>query len=167
MVFGQIKQTDKAIKTQFDDVKVRHLFDWGHDDQNLFEFVDDLDSTFIVRVKSSRNSNEFILDKKGKIVFIKLKDANLEQSQERVLAKFVWKNKVFQQAKMTITWGKLTLKNKTYSVVKVQVFDWEKESIFKDQMLLITNELVNSFESAFEIYKAYLRRSKIEDVLNF
>ena len=89
----------------------------------MFEFVDDLDSTFIVRVKSSRNSNEFILDKKGKIVFIKLKDANLEQSQGRVLAKFVWKNKVFQQAKMTITWGKLTLKNKTYSVVKVQVFD--------------------------------------------
>ena len=27
IVFGQIKQTDKAIKTQFDDVKVRHLFD--------------------------------------------------------------------------------------------------------------------------------------------
>ena len=167
IVFGQIKQTDKAIKTQFDEVKVRHLFDRGHDDQNLFEFVDDLDSTFIVRVKSSRNSNEFILDKKGKTVFIKLKDAALEQSQERVLEKFVWKNKVFQQAKMTITWGKLTLKNKTYSVVKVQVFDREKESIFKDQMLLITNELVNSFESAFEIYKAYLRRSKIENVFKF
>ena len=167
IVFGQIKQTDKAIKTQFDDVKVRHLFDRGHDDQNLFEFVDDLDSTFIVRVKSSRNSNEFILDKKGKTVFIKLKDAALEQSQERVLEKFVWKNKVFQQAKMTITWGKLTLKNKTYSVVKVQVFDREKKSIFKDQMLLITNELVNSFESAFEIYKAYLRRSKIENVFKF
>ena len=167
IVFGQIKQTDKAIKTQFDGVKVRHLFDRGHDDQNLFEFVDDLDSTFIVRVKSSRNSNEFILDKKGKTVFIKLKDAALEQSQERVLEKFVWKNKVFQQAKMTITWGKLTLKNKTYSVVKVQVFDREKKSIFKDQMLLITNELVNSFESAFEIYKAYLRRSKIENVFKF
>ena len=167
IVFGQIKQTDKAIKTQFDEVKVRHLFDRGHDDQNLFEFVDDLDSTFIVRVKSSRNSNEFILDKKGKTVFIKLKDAALEQSQERVLEKFVWKNKVFQQAKMTITWGKLTLKNKTYSVVKAQVFDREKESIFKDQMLLITNELVNSFESAFEIYKAYLRRSKIENVFKF
>jgi hypothetical protein len=29
-------------------------------------------------------------------------------------------------------------------------------------MLLITNELVNSFEAAFEIYQAYLRRSKIE-----
>ena len=34
-------------------------------------------------------------------------------------------------------------------------------------MLLITNELVNSFESAFEIYQAYLRRSKIENVFNF
>jgi hypothetical protein len=167
IVFGQIKQTDEAIKTQFPDVKVRHLFDRGHDDQNLFEFVDDLDSTFIVRAKSNRNSNEFILDNKGKPVFIKLKDAALEQSQERVLEKFVWKNKVFQQAKMTLTWGKLTLKNKTYSVVKVQVSDREKKTIFKDQMLLITNELVNSFESAFEIYQAYLRRSKIENVFKF
>lgn len=85
-VFGQIKQTDKAIKTQFDDVKFRHLFDRGHDDQNLFEFVYDLDSTFIIRVKSSRNSNEFILDKKGKTVFIKLKNAALEQSQEQILS---------------------------------------------------------------------------------
>jgi hypothetical protein len=157
IVFGQIKQTDEALKAQFPDIKVRHLFDRGHDDQNLFEFVDDLDSTFIVRVKSSRNSNEFILDDKGKEVFIKLTDAALEQTQERVLEKFVWKNKVFPQAKIIIT----------YSVVKVQVFDREKKAIFKDQMLLITNELVDSFESAFEIYQAYLRRSKIENVFKF
>lgn len=167
IIFGQIKQTDEALKTQFSDIKVRHLLDRGHDDQNLFEFVDDLDSTFIVRAKSNRNSNEFILDDKDKPVFIKLTDATLEQTQERVLEKFIWKNKIFQQAKMTITWGKLTLKNKTYSVVKVQVFDREKKPVFKDQMLLITNELVNSFESAFEIYKAYLRRSKIENVFKF
>jgi hypothetical protein len=83
------------------------------------------------------------------------------------LGKFIWKNKVFQQAKMVITWGKVVLKNKTYSVVKIQVFDREKKAIFKDQMLLITNELVNSFDNALEIYPAYLRRSKIENVFNF
>lgn len=167
IVFSQIKQTDEAIKIQFPNVKIRHLFDRGHDDQNLFEFVDDLASTFIVRAKSNRNSDEFTLDDKGRKVFIKLIDANLEQTQERVLEKFVWKNKVFQQAKMNITWGKLTLKNKTYSVVRVQVFDREKKAIFKDQMLLITNELVNNFDSAFDIYQAYLRRSKIENVFKF
>ena len=167
IVFNQIKQTDEALKTQFPDVKVRHLLDRGHDDQALFEFIDDLQSTFIVRVKSNRNSNEFILDQKGKPQFIKLTNAILEQTQERILEKFIWKNKVFQQAKMVITWGKLTLKGKTYSVVKVQVFDREKKAIFKDQMLLITNELVDSFDSAFEIYKAYLRRSKIENVFKF
>jgi hypothetical protein len=167
IVHGQIKQTDDALKTQFPDVKVRHLFDRGHDDQNLFEFVDDLDSTFIVRAKSNRNSNEFILDDKGKPVFIKLTDAVLEQTQERVLEKFIWKNKIFQQAKISITWGKLTLKNKNYSVVKVQVFDREKNTVFKDKMLLITNELIGDFELAFEIYKAYLRRSKIENVFKF
>lgn len=167
IVLGQVKQTDEALKNQFPDVKVRHLFDRGHDDQTLFGFIDDLNSTFIVRAKSNRNSNEFVLDEKGKPQAVKLINATLEQTQERILEKFVWKNKVFQQAKMSITWGKLTLDNKTYSVVKVQVFDRAKEPIFKDSMLLITNELVDRFESAFEIYQSYLRRSKIENVFKF
>lgn len=167
IIFGQITQTDEAIKTYFPDVKVRHLFDRGHDDQNLFEFVDDLGSDFIVRAKSNRNSNEFTVDQKGKLQAVKLINSSLEQTQERILEKFVWKNKIFQQAKMTIIWGKLTLRDKTYSVVKVQVVDREKKAIFKDQMLLITNELVNNFEAAFEIYQAYLRRSKIENVFKF
>ena len=167
IIFGQITQTDEAIKTYFPDVKVRHLFDRGHDDQNLFEFVDDLGSDFIVRAKSNRNSNEFTVDQKGKLQAVKLINSSLEHTQERILAKFVWKNKIFQQAKMTIIWGKLTLRDKTYSVVKVQVVDREKKAIFKDQMLLITNELVNNFEAAFEIYQAYLRRSKIENVFKF
>ena len=167
IIFGQITQTDEAIKTYFPDLKARHLFDRGHDDQNLFEFVDDLGSDFIVRAKSNRNSNEFTVDQKGKLQAVKLINSSLEQTQERILEKFVWKNKIFQQAKMTIIWGKLTLKDKTYSVVKVQVVDREKKAIFKDQMLLITNELVNNFEAAFEIYQAYLRRSKIENVFKF
>ena len=167
IIFGQITQTDEAIKTYFPDVKVRHLFDRGHDDQNLFEFVDDLGSDFIVRAKSNRNSNEFTVDQKGKLQAAKLINSSLEQTQERILEKFIWKNKIFQQAKMTIIWGKLTLRDKTYSVVKVQVVDREKKAIFKDQMLLITNELVNNFEAAFEIYQAYLRRSKIENVFKF
>lgn len=167
IVFGQIKQTDEALKTEFADVKVRHLFDRGHDDQNLFEFVDKLNSTFIVRAKSSRNSNEISLDENGKPSSIKLTNAAFQQSQEHILEKFVWKNKVFQQAKITLTWGKLRLTDKTYSVVRIQLFDREKKAIFKDAMLLITNELIDSFDSAFEIYKAYLRRSKIENVFKF
>lgn len=167
IILSQIKQTDEALKTEFADLKVRHLFDRGHDDQNLFEFVDNLGSTFIVRAKSSRNSNEFTIDEKGKPQAIKLINTSLQERQERILEKFVWKNKVFQQAKIAMTWGKLTLKDKTYSVVKVQVFDREKKAIFKDVMLLITNELIDSFDTAFEIYKAYLRRSKIENVFKF
>jgi hypothetical protein len=126
-----------------------------------------LGSHFIVRAKANRNSNECLLDQNGKAHYLKLKDATLEASQERFLDKFIWKNKVYQQAKMRLTWGKLTLKDKTYSVVKVEVFDREKKSVFKESMLLITNELVDSFESAFEIYQACLRRSKIENVFKF
>ena len=49
IVFNQIKQTDETLKVQFPDLKVRHLLDKGHDDQALFEFIDDLESSFIVR----------------------------------------------------------------------------------------------------------------------
>lgn len=167
IVLSQIKQTDEALKAALAGVKVRHILDRGHDDQHLFEFIDELESTFVVRVKSSRNSNEFTLDQKGKLQAIKLTQAILQQSQEQILEKFVWKNKVFQQAKITLTWGALMLKDKTYSVVRVQVFDREKKSIFKEPMLLITNELVDNLEAAFEIYRAYLRRSKIETVFKF
>jgi hypothetical protein len=90
-----------------------------------------LGSDFIVRAKSNRNSNEFTVDQKGKLQAVKLINSSLEQTQERILEKFVWKNKIFQQAKMTIIWGKLTLRDKTYSVVKVRVVDREKKAILK------------------------------------
>ena len=89
IVFSQVRQTDESLKTAFPDVNVRHLFDRGHDDQELFEFVDDLGSKFIVRAKSNRNLNEFILNEKGKPQAIKLINAQLEESQGRVLEKFV------------------------------------------------------------------------------
>jgi hypothetical protein len=79
IVFGQIKQTDQALKIQFSDIKVRHLLDRGHDDQALFECIDDLDSTFIVRAKSNRNSNEFVLDQKGKPQAVKFTSGQISE----------------------------------------------------------------------------------------
>ncbi len=84
-----------------------------------------------------------------------------------LLDKFVWKNKVFQQVQIVLSWGQLTLEEKSYTVVKVILFDREKKAIFKDPTSLITNELVDSYASCLEIYQAYLRRSKIENVFKF
>lgn len=167
LVFDQIRETDEAVKAKFPSLKVRHLFDRGHDDKELFSLVDDLKSNFIVRLKTNRNSNEFTVDESGNLKYVKLINATLETSSEQNLEKFIWKSKVFQNATLVLRWGNFILDERTYSVVKIQVLDRNKDAIFKSNMLLITNELVNNFVSAFEIYKAYIRRSKIETVFKF
>lgn len=168
LVFNQIIETDAAIKSKFPAVKVRHLFDRGHDDKELFKLIDELRSNFIVRLKTNRNSNEFSVDESGKQrVYTKLINARLDHSGEQDLEKFIWKNKVFQNAKLMLVWGTFILEERSYSVVRIQVLDRNMGAIFKNDMLLITNELVGSFVSAFEIYKAYVRRSKIENVFKF
>jgi hypothetical protein len=77
IIFTQIKQTDQALKTRFPEIKVRHLFDRGHDHQSLFEFVDELGSNFIVRAKANRNSNE--TDEKGQSVKLIKLTCHLQQ----------------------------------------------------------------------------------------
>jgi hypothetical protein len=167
IVLGQISRCDQALKAKFDDLQVRHLLDRGHDDQAVFEHIDNLNSTFVVRLKANRNSNESIIDQQGKEKKVKLVDAQLEVNYEQSLLKFVWKNKLYPQAQISIKQGQLKLDNKTYQVLKIQVYDRTKKPIFKDYMLLITNELCPNFGHCFEIYQAYLRRSKIEGVFKF
>ncbi|MDZ7935256.1 MAG: transposase [Emticicia sp.] len=147
--------------------KIRHLLDRGHDDQTVFEHITSLGSDFVIRAKANRNSDEFRLNEKNKKKYIKLLDASLEKSYTQCLVRFVWKNKLYPQAQINITQGSVKLNQQTYQILRVQVFDRHKKPIFKDSMLLITNELCDNFETCFELYQAYLRRSKIENVFKF
>ncbi|TKT85266.1 transposase [Dyadobacter frigoris] len=167
IVLGQISECDRAVKAQFAGLPVRHLLDRGHDDQKLFEHIDDLSSHFVVRLKSSRNSNEFTFNQKGKPQAVKLVDAQLEQGFEEVLNRFVRKNKVYSQARIHLVKGSLTLGEKTYTVIRVHVLNRTQNPVFKEPMMLITNEIVTHFQEGFAIYQAYLRRSKIESVFKF
>lgn len=167
IVLNQITATDQALKTRFKDLPVRHLLDRGHDDQTVFEHINQLKSSFVIRLKASRNSNEIGLNKKGKLGPIKLIDAQLDHTHQQLLEKFIWKNKCFEQAKLNITQGTLQLDDNTYTVLRIEVFDRKGKNIFKDPMLLITNELSSNLSEAFAIYQAYLRRSKIESVFRF
>jgi len=167
IVLGQITRCDQAIKDQFSQVKVRHLLDPGHEDQRVFEHIDQINSTFVIGLKANRNADEFILDQKGKNRAVKLLDAKLDTSYHQGMIKFVWKKKLYEQAQIHISQGRLKLGNKSYYVLKIQVYDRHKKPIFKDPILLITNELCDNFEKCFAIYQAYLRRSKIESVFKF
>lgn len=167
LVLGQISRCDAALKDKLPTVKIRHLLDRGHDDQSVFEHIDGLGSTFVIRAKTNRNSDQTTLTAEGKPKAVKLVHATLEASHSQGLLRFVWKSKVYPQSHIHIACGQLTLGGKAYTVLRVVLYDRWGKAIFKDPMLLITNEECHDFESCFAIYQAYLRRSKIEGVFKF
>ncbi len=164
IVLTQLTQTDQALKDAFPGVQVSHLMDRGHDDQSVFEHIDGLQSRFIIRLKANRNSDESTPSESGKAKAVKLQQAQLAHTYDQILAKFIWKQRVYEQARLVLSVGVLDLNGHCYQVIRVRVFDRSGMSIFKEPMLLITNQLLPDFNTAFSVYQSYLSRSKIEGV---
>lgn len=162
LIQAQIQQTDQALKESFAGIDLWHLLDRKHDEQATFELIDGLESYFVIRLKANRNSNETKLDSAGKTQSIKLLEANLDNTLTQILDRFVWKNRLYQQAKLTTTYGKLRLAEKTYQVVRIQVCDREGQPIFSQPMRLLTNAAIDNHQQTFQLYQRYLKRSKIE-----
>jgi Transposase DDE domain len=167
IVLTQLTQTDQALKAAFPGVQVNHLLDRGHDDESVFEHIDDLQSHFTIRLKANRNSDESTQSESGKAKAVKLQQAQLAHTYDEILTKFIWKQRVYEQARLVMSVGVLSLNGRGYQVVRVSVFDRLGKSIFKEPMLLITNRLLPDFKTVFSVYQSYLRRSKIEGVFKF
>lgn len=167
IVLTQLTQTDRALKAAFPGVQISHLLDRGHDDELVFEHIDDLQSNFIIRLKANRNSDESTQTESGKAKAVKLQQAQLAHTYDELLTKFIWKQRVYEQARLVIRVGVLHLNKRCYQVLRVSVFDRLGKSIFKEPMLLITNRLLPDFKAVFSVYQSYLRRSKIEGVFKF
>lgn len=176
LIEAQIRTVDKALKERFLGVTIIHLLDRKHDDLFYFSLFNSLESHFVIRAKLNRNSNEVIFseeevssfsEKKEKPKAVKLVNATLVSTQESTLEKFVWKNKRYQQAKLVSSYGTLVIKGVTFYVVKMQVYEEGGKKIFKEPILLITHQVVDSHAIAFEIYQQYLIRSRIEGVFKF
>jgi hypothetical protein len=167
LIETQIRQLDQALKAQFTGVALWHLLDRKHDDENTFKLFDELESYFVIRLKANRNSNETKLDEKGKPLSIKLQEAKLKHRLTQTLIRFVWKNRLYQQAQLTTTYGQLRLGEKTYPVCRIQVSDRNHQPIFPEPMLLLTNAPLENHQQAFALYQRYLKRSKIEAVFKF
>jgi hypothetical protein len=172
LIEGQIRAVDTALKERFPAIKIVHLLDRKHDDFFYFSLFNDLKSNFVIRAKLNRNSNEVVLaESEGisatKPKAVKLVNAALISTQERLLDKFVWKNKCHRQAKLVSSYGTLLIEAVKYYVVKMQVYDKSGRKIFSEPILLISNQIVDSHTIAFEIYQQYLIRSKIEGVFKF
>lgn len=142
------------------DLPIRHLLDRGHDDADMFAFIDQqLQSQFVIRAKLNR---VYPPDPSQK-----LHQAALEGHHSESLSKFVWRGKVYQDARLELSWGRIELGGQPYTVVRSLVFKRSGERIFKEPMVLISNEWVGEQRQAFRLYQAYLRRSRIEGVFKF
>ena len=166
-VLGQITRCDQAIKDKLTGVQVRHLLDRGHDDQQVFAHIDGLGSSFVIRAKASRNSDEFTLTAQGKPKPVKLLAARLDRDYTQCLLNFAWKGRPYPHSQMRLAQGRLTVGDKAYTVLRVALYDQSQKPIFSAPMLLVTNESCPDFQSCLAIYQAYLRRSKIESVFKF
>lgn len=164
----QLRAVSEQFKAAKAEIEVWHVLDRQFDEAPLYEFIEhDLKDKFVVRLKISRNSNEKSINEAGKEVAVKLKDVPLSGKQVDTLDKVRVKKKVYQQVKRILEWGKLTLAEETYTVVRVTLLKRDGTPIFKQPMLLLSNHPVGSHQEALNIYRLYLKRSKIEEVFKF
>lgn len=168
VVHSQLKRVSKELKNRNENLRICHVLDRQMDGVPYFSFIDEeLEDFFVIRLKISRNSNEFIVNEEGKEVAIKLKDVSLPHKQVDVIAKIRLNKKVYQDVTRIIEWGVLKLEEKVYSVVRITLQNRKGKEIFLQPMLLITNLPVKKAKDAVETYFIYLRRAKIEGVFKF
>ncbi len=165
---NQLSAVSQQFKEANPEIAVWHVLDRQFDGAPLFEFIKhELNDTFVIRLKISRNSNEKSINEAGKEYAVKLKDVPLSDKRVEILDKVRIKKKVYQQVKRVIEWGTLILEGETYYVVRVTLLQRNGAPIFKHPMLLLTNHCVKTHQEALSIYRLYLMRSKIEEVFKF
>ena len=162
-----IQQVDKGFKERYQDKKIYHILDRKHDDITCFETIDDLESFLVIRLKLNRNSTQTYNDADEKERFLKLKDKPFAHQFEKQFDKFFYKNTLHTQCKASFSYEPFILNDRNYWVVKVIMVDRKGTNIFNNPMIIITNEPVTSDETAYKIFKIYLKRSKIENVFKF
>ena len=109
----QLQAVSSQFKAANPEVAIWHVLDRQFDGAPLFEFIThDLQDKCVIRLKTSRNSQEKWVNEAGKECPVKLKDVPLAGKQIERLNKVRLKGKVYQQAKRIIEWGTLVLAGK-------------------------------------------------------
>jgi hypothetical protein len=171
--FQTVLNSHNTIKRANNAAQITHVQDREFDAEVYFEFVSDLEDTFITRLKLSRLSNETypVYTPKGKIskkvACIKLIDKVFKYHVSYDISRISIKNKTYANVTSLIEWEPLVLNNRTYSVLRITLKDERGVPLFQHPMMLITNRLVETGEDAKCIYQAYLLRFKIEVVFRF
>jgi len=158
---SSLKATSDSIKKYNSEINITHVLDREFVDDEYFEYIQkQLKDKFIIRSKKSR----CLLDKKDENnKAIKLIESNFKNKDKIKVEKFNFKIKVYQNAKIEISWDKYGDNH----AIKINIKDRKDKDIFKDSMLLITNIKINNINDSYMVYLGYLKRSKIEYVFKF
>jgi hypothetical protein len=160
LAFAEISRVSQDLKSSNKNLKITHILDREFDSKDNFNLIKNaLGDHFVIRGKLSR----IIKDKDNDGKSIKLINSTFDHKLEKKASQIKFKNKVYQDATLTIEWTDFA----DNQAVKITVRDRKDIEIFKNPMLLITSKEITSDSDAYEIYLIYLKRSKIEYVFKF
>lgn len=167
IVENHVKKIDESIRAVNPEATIVHIYDRGHDNIDLFEYHQKKRDLFVIRSKTNRNSNELIINNKGKEVFVKLRDLQCFDSFEKQYDKIGFKGRIYTNVRGVFEWTKLELRGTIYHVLRVRMYRSNGHKLFKQPMLLITNMEINNHLVAELTFELYMNRSKIESVFKF
>ena len=167
--FKEIRLISEALKADFPERRITHLFDREADDSAYFELIDkELGDLFVFRLKTNRNSDvAYWNEEKGKECQVKLHLKPFAKSFSYVFQKFIYKGKCYQQVRAKISYEKNWVGQDYYNIVRIELSDRKGKAIFSKPMVLITNYEIPNEEVALHIFQKYLKRSKIEGLFKF
>lgn len=166
----QIQRCSEALHASNPQATLIHVLDREYDDQSIFRFLDqELEDRFVIRLKLNRVSpNEQVWDdQEQKEVYVKLKHKTLAHQFTQVLESFSWGGKKYGRVEARFSYEMLPLAGGYYGLVKVELVDAAGHPVFKHPMLLLSNYQLYNDQIALLVFRAYLRRAKIEGVFKF
>jgi hypothetical protein len=156
----EISRVSHALKQSNPAIKISHVLDREFDDDDYINLISNiLKDEFVIRSKKSRRLNE--VDENGKKA--RLIVSSFDNSHQLPFQKLSIKKTVIQDGKILVEWK---VYGKIYAV-KITILDRGGNNVFDESMLLLTNKELLSFDDAYNVYKEYLKRSKIEYVFKF
>lgn len=163
-----LRRASETVRSAQADARTTHILDRKHDENALFSFIaDQLQDTFVIRLKVSRNSPDETTDAAGKARAVKLVERKYAKQTIRYFSKIRLGKKVFQDARLVLDYDTVSLDGHCYSVIRADYQDRTGKPIFPKPMLLVSNLPLAQDADALSIFRLYTLRSRIEEVFHF
>ena len=163
-----LRCASQTVRSAQADAKTTHILDRKHDENALFRFIaDDLQDTFVIRLKASRNSPETIPNDDGTTCAVKLLQRAYTKQTIRHLTKIRLGKKVVQDARLILDYDTVSIDGHPYGVIRAEYRDRNNLPLFDKPMLLVTNLPLASADDALFVFRLYALRGRIEEVFHF